>query len=157
MVGAKFTSISRALKGREEAGICTLTIEDIMDIHNKQKGRCYYSGILYTCKTKTNWQGSLERLDPSKGYTKDNVVISTLEFNGPTQWSLEKVKELYTLLCTEHEPNRADFDLIIRDKTCRTVFKTEIIDGVECVNCSGCKHIKPLTEFTKYFTINKSG
>ena len=148
---SKASAVLKAEKGRKDAGICTLTIDDIMEIHDKQKGLCYYSGIPYTCKIKSDWKCSLERKNPSKGYTKDNVVIATSEFNCTSQWSLEKIQELYTLLYIKHEPNKVDFGLGKKEKKPMTVYKKEFIDGVECVNCGHCKSVKPLTEFaTKY-------
>ena len=147
---ARSTANTRENRGREEAGICTLTIDDIMDMHEKQKGLCYYSGIPYTCKTKSDFKGSLERLDPSKGYTKDNVVITTSEFNHVSQWSLEKVRELYRLLYTKHDPNIVNFELEKKEKRPPTMYKKEFIDGVEHVNCCECKLVKPLTEFTNH-------
>jgi hypothetical protein len=48
----------------------------------KQK-RCYFTGIEFTKDGKNNpdWR-SIDRLDPKKGYTDDNVVAATVRING---------------------------------------------------------------------------
>jgi hypothetical protein len=68
----------------------TLTIDDIICKLKEQRGRCYYSNIPLVLHQSTDWQMSIERLDNSKGYNTDNIVIICLEFNNSAQWS--KVK-----------------------------------------------------------------
>ena len=80
------------------------------------------------------------------------MVIATSEFNCTSQWSLEKVQELYNLLHIKHKPNKVDFGLGKKEKKPMNVYTKEIIDGVECVNCGHCKFIKPLTEFPVKYT-----
>jgi hypothetical protein len=67
-------------KRRGEAGH-TLTFDEALEILIKQKGRCFYSGILLSRKPNTDWMMSLERLDAKRGYHKDNVVWVCVEFN----------------------------------------------------------------------------
>jgi hypothetical protein len=54
-----------------------LEIDDLKTIWEKQEGRCPYTGwelILPTCQTrKTPQTASMDRIDSSKGYTKDNI------------------------------------------------------------------------------------
>ena len=46
--------------------------------------------------THGDWQVSVERLDESEGYTKDNVVLVALETqNAYAQWSKEFVKSVW--------------------------------------------------------------
>jgi len=56
-----------------------LTPEYLLEIYNKQKGLCYYSGIKmeialkgYTCN---NYVLSIDRINSYGGYTKENVVL----------------------------------------------------------------------------------
>ena len=71
-----------------------ITIEYLIELWEKQRGRCYYLDIpLNTCG---DWQVSVERLDESEGYTKDNVVLVALETqNAYDQWSKEFVKSVW--------------------------------------------------------------
>jgi len=59
-----------------------ITFEFLIKLFNKQKGLCYYSGIplqFGSFKNKS-WVTFLERKDPLKGYTQDNVCLICLEF-----------------------------------------------------------------------------
>lgn len=61
----------------------TLTVEDINNIYNSQNGLCYWFKIpLVPSKNKKHpQQPSLDRLDRTKGYTKDNVVLTCYSAN----------------------------------------------------------------------------
>lgn len=66
----------RNLKGRDLQE-SEISVEYLIDLWEKQRGRCYYLNI--PMSTQGDWKVSLERIDNSKGYTKDNVVLATLE------------------------------------------------------------------------------
>jgi len=66
----------------------------LLDKYEAQCGRCFYSGVRLSCKSGTEWIMSLERLDPKKGYTKDNTVLIALEFQTATQWSREALRKI---------------------------------------------------------------
>jgi signal recognition particle GTPase len=61
----------------------TLTVEDIKEIYNKQNGLCYWFKVplIPSLIKKHPQQPSLDRLDNSKGYVKDNVVLSCYAAN----------------------------------------------------------------------------
>ncbi len=61
---------------------------------SKQQGRCYYTNLPMTARPKSEWQCSLERLDPNQGYTVENCVLCCLEMNAPSQWRPDKVAAL---------------------------------------------------------------
>lgn len=48
---------------------------------------------------------SLERLNPTLGYVKDNVVLCIVELNDMHQWSTEKIDMMLTELETKHDEN----------------------------------------------------
>jgi len=91
-------------------GECDLDFDDLLEIYREQGGLCYYSGIPFQfgLYEETWWIPSAERLDVSKGYVKDNVVLVCLEFNtqdytnnrkyesqGSGAWNKEKFKVFY--------------------------------------------------------------
>lgn len=59
----------------------TLTVEDVQALWNHQSGRCHYSGVPMTTELKSPNKVSLDRQDPSLGYTKENVVLCAARVN----------------------------------------------------------------------------
>lgn len=57
----------------------------LIQLYKEQKGLCAYSGLplKFGSYLENNWTTSLERIDVTKGYTKDNVCLVCIEFNGP--------------------------------------------------------------------------
>lgn len=51
--------------------------EDVFNLYKKQNGLCVYTGAKLNCNavnhTKLDW--SIDRIDNSKGYTKDNILL----------------------------------------------------------------------------------
>eukprot|EP00438_Fugacium_kawagutii_P007762 Skav210412 [mRNA] locus=scaffold1573:5601:6497:- [translate_table: standard] len=89
---------------------CSLTFLQVLNMLKQQRGHCYYSGIPLEYKQlHTDWRLSIERLNNSVGYTKENCVLVAIEFNtadhsrnvavqevfGTAQWSREKVKHIW--------------------------------------------------------------
>lgn len=61
-----------------------ITIEDLEIKWNEQKGICSYTGIELSLPKDTrdkNYSASIDRIDSSKGYTKDNIHWVTKEIN----------------------------------------------------------------------------
>ena len=55
-----------------------ITSHDLMELYNKQNGKCYYTGIQMKLLSDTErdlFLMSIDRTDSSKGYTNDNVVL----------------------------------------------------------------------------------
>lgn len=56
-----------------------ITVNDLYDIWKKQDGVCVYTGVKLILKNKrntkehNNFVASVDRIDSSKGYTKDNI------------------------------------------------------------------------------------
>lgn len=79
-IGARLSSTewSDRINGRE----FNLTKEDIELMWTTQEGKCYYTGIsMSESKAKKLADWSIERLDNTKGHTKDNVVLCCLGIN----------------------------------------------------------------------------
>ncbi len=57
--------------------------EDIVELWEKQKGLCFYTGVSMIKELKTNspYQVSLDRKDSSLGYEKDNIVLCCQSIN----------------------------------------------------------------------------
>ncbi|CAE8628946.1 unnamed protein product, partial [Polarella glacialis] len=87
-----------------------LTLDELLDMLWLQAGRCSYSGVPLQYKQRhTHWRMSLERVDNSIGYTKDNCVLIAVEFNssdrsrnvattdvfGTAQWSRSKAAHVW--------------------------------------------------------------
>ena len=71
-----------------------ITTEYLIELWEKQHGRCYYLDI--PLNTEGDWKVSIERLDESKGYTKGNVVLVVQETqNAFAQWSKDFVKSVW--------------------------------------------------------------
>ena len=146
---AKKNAKNREEKGRVNAGECTIILEDIEELWDKQDGKCYYSKIQMNYD-KNDWKISLERLNDDLGYIKDNIVLCCLEFNGKSKWSLDKIKEMKSILDKNITENYISFvnnsDSIKKDRISR---QSTIINDIEHYHCNFCNKIKPINEFLK--------
>lgn len=87
----------RENRGRQAGTL--LSIEELQQIYDQQRGCCYYF------KTKkmalipySQWKLSLERIDPiSNTYARENCALCCIEFNVQHQWSWLKIKEMLAL------------------------------------------------------------
>jgi hypothetical protein len=73
------TLIHYSKRGKEH----NLTVEDINRMFEEQKGLCYWFKVplIPSENSKHPQQPSLDRLDGTKGYTKDNVVLACYSAN----------------------------------------------------------------------------
>ena len=107
----------------------TLTFEDLLEMVEQQNGRCAYSGVpMEMLLPNSHWRMSLERLNNSEGYSRENCVLIACEFNtgdcsqhrgvdaktveGSGQWSLWKVRAVFQL---RHQP--LDSESLAKDIT----------------------------------------
>ncbi|CAE8630690.1 unnamed protein product [Polarella glacialis] len=96
--------------------IFALKLDDVLAMLRIQAGRCFYSGVPVQYKQRhTHWRMSLERVDNSIGYLKDNTVLIAIEFNtadhsrntattqvfGTAQWSRSKAAQVWGKYCQE--------------------------------------------------------
>ena len=70
---------------RTEALEVNITVDSLKEQFLKQEGRCYWSGFPINMEgireRKNPLAPSLDRLDDTKGYTRDNVVLTIRLFN----------------------------------------------------------------------------
>ena len=57
---------------------CTITLQDLKSLWEKQQGKCVYTNVILTLPTGTNkvcitHQASLDRIDSTKGYMPGNI------------------------------------------------------------------------------------
>jgi hypothetical protein len=79
----------------------TLNVNDINDLYEKQEGKCYWFNVplIPSDKHKHPQQPSLDRLDRSKGYTKENVVLCCYSANiGRNENDIETWNEFLKIL-----------------------------------------------------------
>jgi hypothetical protein len=90
---------------RKRTGQCAeLKLQDLVDMYIQQRGLCAYSGI--PMKSTGEFTVSLERIDPTLGYTVSNTCLICTEFQsidrraqhgdltkGSGYWSKEKVDQ----------------------------------------------------------------
>lgn len=74
---------------------CTISVKEIKEIWDKQNGKCYYTKIPMILKKMSGpEQASLDRIDSSKGYIKENIVFSCVAINyAKNKFSEKDIKE----------------------------------------------------------------
>eukprot|EP00435_Cladocopium_sp_Y103_P040484 s1751_g11.t1 len=83
----------RHRNGKQRQGDFELELDEVLGMLWAQRGRCFYSDVpLRYAQSNVDWLMSLERLDNTKTYTRENTCIVALEFNTSAQWSREKVQ-----------------------------------------------------------------
>lgn len=137
---------------RPEAGEFNLTFNDLNDIWVEQDGRCYYTGIIMSYESHSDYKCSLERLDNDKGYIKSNVVFVILELNNPCQITVDKLKYIFTIDITLKHPLIEEIldmklDLEFRNKQQKN--KSRITNNIIEYECQYCYIFKTLDKFKK--------
>lgn len=114
---AREHTLMRNSKNRQKTE-CTLTHDDLVELLVSQRGKCFYSGIemTYGMAKTDDWVISLERINPIRGYSKDNICFICAEFNGMDHtakskyfnggsgaWSKSKFKVFESILINKTE------------------------------------------------------
>lgn len=66
-----------------------ITPEFLLDMWDRQNGRCYYSNLPMSFDRNDLYTVSIDRIDSNGGYTKNNVVLSC--------WSINSAKNNFTV------------------------------------------------------------
>ena len=64
----------RRTKGQRDVPF-DLDLDDLMNLWNEQRGLCNMSGVQLTHTSSGIYNGSIDRIDSSKGYTIDNIQL----------------------------------------------------------------------------------
>eukprot|EP01083_Nonionella_stella_P243071 847307_1 len=70
----------------------------MQELYEKQGAKGFYSRVPLQLRPLSHWQASLERLNPFGDYVHDNVVLVALEFNTASQWNLQKIAAIPSLI-----------------------------------------------------------
>lgn len=72
----------------------SLTSKDLIDLWEKQKHKCFYTGVQMTFNKEDKLHlVSVDRVDSSIGYTKGNIVLCTYAFNSfKFNYDIETIK-----------------------------------------------------------------
>lgn len=76
---------------------CTIEECDIAQIYMDQSGLCAYSDMLMSLDTNSDWIMSLERKDPTLGYTVSNCCLVCIEFNTQIQVNRNIIQNVISL------------------------------------------------------------
>jgi hypothetical protein len=148
-------------KTKNLAGEFLITKKYLLKLYNNQSGKCYYTGVKLNMNPKSDYQGSIERLNPLYGYTRENVAWVCLETNISAQFTIRKIKKIL-VLCNKSIDEDKLKDSIDTAKNYKPVrntpqTKTEIIfvDENKFIKCNKCEEIKKISEFRKARSICK--
>lgn len=120
-------------KARILIGELNITAEFLIEQFQLQKGKCFYSGLSMIHKPHSDFKCSVERLDNTKNYTKDNIKLVIQELNTMVQWSVNKIH--YFRNYDQFEVHTRINEIFDREMK----FKPDIIDKTRCRECD--KHL----------------
>lgn len=72
---ASASAKKRLANKRIEAGVFDIKPDDIKELIAKQNNKCVYTGYELEWSYNNNYKVSIDRIDSSKGYTKDNIQL----------------------------------------------------------------------------------
>lgn len=72
---AQHAAKRRKKSGRQECGIFTITIDDIVKLKKLQNNKCIYTGQDLIWEYNHNYKVSIDRIDSNKGYIPENIQL----------------------------------------------------------------------------------
>lgn len=155
LTNARHKAKYRLTKGRVEASTFSLDIELLLEMWNEQAGRCAYSGIPLSHQPLSQWKASIERVNPSKGYIKENIILVCSELNSTSQWSTEKLQQ-FLLELEKPQYNENETIKLIEEAEKKPMIRKEMSEvheikkkGLTYRVCRDCKKAKLLIEYNK--------
>ena len=149
---ARNSSRARPDSNRTEARrTYTINSDYLKDLWESQNGQCFYTKIPMVHRVQSDFQCSIERLDPTNGYIPGNVALACIEMNNMTQWSLEKIERLFAERIDDSESYTAYTSVTFEKPERRqcAIIKRETIDDVPHRTCNDCFVMLPLTNYHK--------
>lgn len=147
---AKRHAALRGSRGRSTASIFSIKFTDVLSLHYKQQGLCFYSGVPLSYKPLSDWQCSLERLDPAKGYEIDNIALIASEFQSRVQWSKTKLDVLASVVSIQHAPRLVNWETQKKTPRKRVYVQKYQKDDGTYYTCTRCDAVKSVEEFGKH-------
>lgn len=118
-----------------------ITNDFVMELWNKQDGKCALSGLKMSHELHSDFKCSLERIDNDLDYTKDNVILIINELNTSKQWTKEKINYFRNVDISETHPKIIEINTKIkilsfkREGYCRTCDSDQIYLNGFCSKC----------------------
>lgn len=148
---AKGRAKTRLKKNRVSAGEFDITSKDLYELYENQKYCCYYSGITLSLRRNSNWQCSLERLNPELGYIKKNIALICLEFQSQVQWTKLKYN-VFKELIQNYKKNCTyviESETTTNETVSKNTDKSSVLDNNTSYRCIKCNEYKNASEFIK--------
>jgi dUTP pyrophosphatase len=85
---------------------CDIDYKFLIELYNKQNGFCYYSGLpINPIKQEKDYNTlSIDRIDSSRGYTKDNIVLCLLCINYlKSNFDMFKLKKVFDAISLKNK------------------------------------------------------
>lgn len=123
----------------------SITIQDILDQFQKQKGQCAYSGLrLRVHQNSPNFIASIERLNRNEEYTKENIALIIKELNtGGYYDNIDRkyIDSVRVRSSFPYMPPISELEALYHLFQHSTAFyATEL-------KCNDCSQIKPINKF----------
>lgn len=126
-------------QGRINAGYCHVLAQDVVDMWEEQVGLCCYSGLPMALGMHLQWQASLERLDSTKGYSRDNCALCVLELNHFRPWTKQKLMMLKDASVLKPvRLSKEDFEAPTRSRGDGQRGESRMVDGTLQKKCKAC-------------------
>jgi hypothetical protein len=136
---SKTRNAKRNNKGRQME--YSITMEHLLSLPQT----CYYTAVPLVFQPHSHYSASLERLDPTVGYTMDNSVLICQELNTSAQMTSAKIQTLFSGIV--HGRINISPDELIASPRVKQYKWVKDADGM--VFCHYCKLTKSVDQFNR--------
>lgn len=114
----KYLIVQLRAKDKKKNRQCNIDFEYVQELIEKQNNKCIYSGAEMIWKGGAGiYQGTIDRIDSSKGHIKGNCQLVTIPLNHfKNELSDEKFRELISLIIKQKQEVNNQSPLIVIDK-----------------------------------------